>query len=200
VGLKETVRSLPDSPGVYMMKDASGEILYVGKADNLRKRVSSYFQAARRHPERIESLVSQIADVAHLPTATSAEALIYENGLIKQLSPKYNVALRDDKSYPMLKITLKEKFPRLMITREKKEDGAVYYGPYTSGKLLREALKILQKLFPLRTCNKMPARLQEKPMRAGGPKRKCLQFDIGQCLGPCEAKSPKSVTAPSSRS
>jgi len=188
VGLKETVRSLPDSPGVYMMKDASGEILYVGKADNLRKRVSSYFQAARRHPERIESLVSQIADVAHLPTATSAEALIYENGLIKQLSPKYNVALRDDKSYPMLKITLKEKFPRLMITREKKEDGAVYYGPYTSGKLLREALKILQKLFPLRTCNKMPARLQEKPMRAGGPKRKCLQFDIGQCLGPCEGK------------
>ncbi len=175
MGLKETIKNLPDSPGVYMMKSASGEILYVGKADNLRKRVASYFQNSRRHPDRIMSLVLQIADVDHLSTATSAEALIYENGLIKQLSPKYNVSLRDDKSYPMLKLTLKEKFPRLMITRERKEDGAVYYGPYTSAKLLKEALKILQKIFPLRTCNKMP-------------KKKCLEFDIGQCLGPCEGR------------
>ncbi|MDO8535907.1 MAG: excinuclease ABC subunit UvrC [Candidatus Omnitrophota bacterium] len=175
MGLKETVKNLPVSPGVYMMKSASGEILYVGKADNLRKRVSSYFQSSRRHGGRIESLVSQIADISILPTATSAEALIYENGLIKQLSPKYNVALRDDKSYPMLKITIKEKFPRLMITRERSEDGAMYYGPYTSAKLLKEALKILQKLFPLRTCNKMP-------------NGKCLEFDIGQCLGPCEGR------------
>ncbi len=175
MGLKETVKNLPDSPGVYMMKSASGEILYVGKAESLRKRVSSYFQASRRHPDRIESLVSQIADISHLPTATNAEALLYENGLIKQLSPKYNVALRDDKSYPMLKITLKERFPRLMITREKKEDGSIYYGPYTNAKLLKEALKILQKLFPLRTCNKMP-------------KRKCLEFDMALCLGPCEGR------------
>ena len=175
MGLKETVRNLPDSPGVYMMKNSSGEILYVGKADNLRKRVASYFQTSRRRPDRIESLISQIADVAYLPTATSAEALIYENGLIKQLAPKYNVALRDDKSYPMLKVTLKERFPRLMITRQVKDDGAIYYGPYTSGKLLKEALKILQKLFPLRTCKNMP-------------KRKCLEFDIGQCLGPCEGR------------
>ena len=173
MGLKETIKNLPGSPGVYMMKSASGEILYVGKADNLKKRVSSYFQTSRRHPDRIEFLVSQIADISYLPTATSAEALIYENGLIKQLCPKYNVALRDDKSYPMLKITLKEKFPRLMITRESKKDGSIYYGPYTNAKLLKEALKILQKLFPLRTCNKMP-------------KKKCLEFDINQCLGPCE--------------
>jgi excinuclease ABC subunit C len=155
------------------MKGASGEVLYVGKADNLRKRVSSYFQASGRHPDRIKSLISRIADIAHLPTATSAEALIYENGLIKQLSPKYNVALRDDKSYPMLKITLKERFPRLMITREKREDGSIYYGPYTSAKLLKEALKILRRLFPFRTCNKMPG-------------RKCLEFDMALCLGPCE--------------
>jgi excinuclease ABC subunit C len=175
VGLKETVRNLPDSPGVYMMKNASGDILYVGKAENLKKRVSSYFQASRGHTDRIESLISQISDVSYLPTATSAEALLYENGLIKQLSPKYNVALRDDKSYPMLKITLKEKFPRLMITREKKDDGSIYYGPYTAAKLLKEALKILQKLFPLRTCSKMP-------------KRKCLEFDMGHCLGPCEGR------------
>ncbi len=219
--VRRGIRNLPDSPGVYMMKSSSGEILYVGKADNLRKRVSSYFQASRRpacphgkflqsgrHPDRIALLVSQIAEITYLPTATSAEALIYENGLIKQLSPKYNVALRDDKSYPMLKITIKEKFPRLMITREKKEDGAIYYGPYTSAKLLKEALKILRKLFPLRTCNKMPAsaaggparlqgkpgpaggpaRLQGKPGPAGGPKKKCLEFDIGQCLGPCQGR------------
>ena len=108
-----------------MMKSASGEILYVGKADSLRKRVSSYFQASSRRSGRIESLVSRIADVSHLPTATSAEALLYENGLIKRLRPKYNVALRDDKSYPMLKVTLKERFPRLMIAREKKEDGSI---------------------------------------------------------------------------
>ncbi len=175
MGLKETVKKLPDSPGVYMMKSASGEVLYVGKADNLRKRVSSYFQASRRHPDRIALLVSRIADVSYLPTATSAEALIYENGLIKQLSPKYNVALRDDKSYPMLKLTLKERFPRLIITREKREDDSAYYGPYTNAKLLKEALKILQKIFPLRTCKKMP-------------KKRCLEFDIGQCLGPCEGK------------
>lgn len=175
MGLKEKIGSLPHNPGVYIMKDASGAVLYVGKADDLRKRVSSYFQASRRHPDRIESLVSQVTDISYLPTATSAEALIYENGLIKQLSPKYNVALRDDKSYPMLKITLKEKFPRLMITRERINDGSLYYGPYTSAKLLKEALKILRKLFPLRTCRKIP-------------KNRCLEFDIGQCAGPCEGR------------
>lgn len=157
------------------MKDSSGEILYVGKADDLRKRVSNYFQSSERHSGRIGSLVSQIADISHLPTATSAEALLYENGLIKQLSPKYNIALRDGKSYPMLKITIKERFPRLMITREKKSDGAVYYGPYTNAKLLKEALKILQKTFPLRTCSKIP-------------KKKCLKFDMILCLGPCEGR------------
>lgn len=186
--VRRGVKNLPHTPGVYIMKGASGEILYVGKADNLRKRVSSYFQASGRHSRRIESLVSRIADVSYLPTATSAEALLYENGLIKQLSPKYNVALRDDKSYPMLKVTLRDRFPRLMITREKKEDGSIYYGPYTNAKLLKDALKILRKLFPLRTCNKMPARLQAKFGQAGGPKRKCLEFDMGQCLGPCEGR------------
>ncbi|MDP3730859.1 MAG: excinuclease ABC subunit UvrC [Candidatus Omnitrophota bacterium] len=175
MGLKETISDLPHTPGVYIMKDSSGEILYVGKADDLRKRVSNYFQSSERHSGRIGSLVSQIADISHLPTATSAEALLYENGLIKQLSPKYNIALRDGKSYPMLKITIKERFPRLMITREKKSDGAVYYGPYTNAKLLKEALKILQKTFPLRTCSKIP-------------KKKCLKFDMILCLGPCEGR------------
>ncbi len=170
--LKEIIKDIPHSPGVYIMKDAAGKVLYIGKADDLKKRVSSYFRPLPKHSERIESLVTQIKDMSYIPTSTSAEALIYENGLIKQLSPKYNVALKDDKSYPLLKLTVNEKFPRLIMTRERKNDGAIYYGPYTSAKLLKEALKILKKLFPFRTCNKMP-------------KKTCLQFDIKQCLGPC---------------
>jgi excinuclease ABC subunit C len=173
--IKEIVKNLPQTPGVYIMKNTSGDVLYVGKANNLKKRVSSYFQASRAHPDRIELLISQVKDITFIPTATSAEALIYENGLIKQLSPKYNVALKDGKSYPLLKLTVNEKFPRLILTREKNEDGAIYYGPYTSANLLKAALKILQKLFPLRTCNKMP-------------KKECLQFHIKQCLGPCVGK------------
>ena len=175
MGVKETINKLPHSPGVYIMKNGPGDILYVGKANDLKKRVSSYFQRSRSHPERINLLVSQVVSIDFIPTSTGAEALIYENGLIKQLSPKYNVELRDDKSYPMLKLTINEKFPRLMMTREKKADGAVYYGPYTSAGLLKDALKILQKLFPLRTCNKIP-------------KKECLQFHIQQCLGPCVGK------------
>lgn len=175
MGIKETIKGLPDSPGVYIMKNGSGDVLYVGKADNLKKRVSSYFQKSNSHTERTKSLVSQVENIDFIPTSTGAEALIYENGLIKQLSPKYNVALRDDKSYPLLKLTVNEKFPRLIITRERKNDGALYYGPYTSAKLLKEALKILQKLFGLRTCNKMS-------------KRECLRFHMQQCLGPCVGK------------
>ena len=173
--IKEIVKNLPGSPGVYIMKNSSGDVLYVGKANDLKKRVSSYFQSSRRLPERIDSLVSQVNDISYIPASSSAEALIYENGLIKQLSPKYNVALRDDKSYPLLKLTINEKFPRLILTREKKDDGSVYYGPYTSAKLLKAALKILQKLFPLRACDKMP-------------KKECLQFHIKQCMGPCIGK------------
>ena len=173
--IKEKVKNLPSSSGVYLMKDADGTVIYVGKGDNLKKRVSSYFYPRRKVSERIGMLVSKIRDIEYIQTATSAEALIYENSLIKQLSPKYNVALRDDKSYPILKLTVNEKFPRLLITRQKKDDGALYYGPYTSAKLLKEAVVILKQLFPLRTCNVMP-------------KRVCLYYHIKQCPGPCEGK------------
>ena len=173
--IKEKVKTLPGSPGVYIMKDANGRVLYVGKAGNLRKRVSSYFYPNRFLNERLSQLVRLAEDIEYLPASTEAEALIYENSLIKQLSPRYNVALRDDKSYPMLKLTVNEKFPRLFMTRRKIDDGALYYGPYANAKLLREAVIILRQIFSLRSCGKLP-------------KSVCLNYHIKQCLAPCVAK------------
>ena len=173
--IKEKVRALPLTPGVYLMKDSAGAVLYVGKAGVLRKRVSSYFYPNRRSNERIDQMVRLISSIEHISTSTEAEALIYENSLIKQLSPKYNIALRDDKSYPMLKLTVNEKFPRIFITRRKVDDGALYYGPYANAKLLREAVIILRQLFPLKSCGKLP-------------KNVCLNYHIKQCIGPCAGK------------
>ena len=173
--LKEKVRALPASPGVYIMKGQDGQVLYVGKAGNLKKRVSSYFYPQRKLNERLVQLVSLVKDVEYLPASTEAEALIYENSLIKQLAPKYNVALRDDKSYPMLKLTVNEKFPRLFITRRKASDGSLYYGPYANAKLLKAALIILREIFPLRSCGRLP-------------KSPCLNYHIRQCLAPCAGK------------
>jgi excinuclease ABC subunit C len=173
--IKEKVRELPSSPGVYIMKDVRGSVLYVGKAINLRKRVSSYFYPRKALSKRIRIMALKAADIAYIGTSTEAEALIYENSLIKQLAPKYNVALRDDKSYPRLKLTVNEKFPRLLITRKKSDDGAMYYGPFTSAKLLKKALIRLREMFPLRTCIKMPRKV-------------CLDYHIKQCPGPCADK------------
>jgi len=173
--VKEKVKNLPACPGVYIMKGDAGQILYVGKAKNLKRRVSSYFYPARALTARIELMVRKIKDISYLTTSTEAEALIYENGLIKKLSPKYNVALRDDKSYPMLKLTVSERFPRLFITRKRAEDGSIYYGPYSDAKLLREAVIFLRQMFPLRSCGKMP----HSP---------CLNYHIKQCFAPCAGK------------
>ena len=171
--IKEKIKELPNSPGVYFLKGENGEVLYIGKSSNLRKRVSSYFRPQRRvRAERLEAMVGRIEDITYITTATEAEALIYENSLIKQLSPRYNVSLRDDKSYPVLKLTVSEKFPRLFMTRQRKEDGSVYYGPYTSARLLKKAVEELRQLFPLRSCGKFA-------------KRPCLNYHIKQCLGPC---------------
>ncbi len=173
--IKEKITGLPNSCGVYMMKDEAGAVLYVGKAKDLKRRVSSYFHPRGHLSARIGVLISKVRDIEYPPTSTSAEALIYENSLIKQHNPRYNVALRDDKSYPMLKLTTNEPFPRLMITRGKKNDGAVYYGPYASASLLKEALALMRRIFPLRTCGRLGKDL-------------CLSFHIKQCLGPCVDK------------
>ena len=173
--LKETVKGLPLSPGVYIMKGADGEVLYVGKASSIKKRVSSYFRRSSALPERIRIMVGKVRQITCMPTSTEAEALIYENSLIKQLTPKYNVALKDGKSYPRLKLTVNERFPRLIITRRKIDDGAAYFGPYANAALLRQAVAGLRQLFPLRTCGKMP-------------KKACLNYHIQQCPAPCEGK------------
>ena len=144
---------MPKTPGVYIFKDAQGEIIYVGKAKCLKKRVESYF--TKSLSSKTEIMVSKIADIEYKPCQTESLALILEAGLVHKYKPKYNVALRDDKSYPLVKIT-KEDFPAVCITRKRVRDRAHYFGPYTSAGLLREALRIIRKYFPYRSCERMP--------------------------------------------
>jgi excinuclease ABC subunit C len=168
--LHQRVSRLPDRPGVYLFRDADGKLLYLGKAASLRKRVSSYFRHRGLSP-RIATMMDRVADLEVRPTASEAEALLLEAQLIKTEKPYYNVAFRDDKSYPMLKIT-NEPFPRLVVTRRRLGDGARYFGPYTDAGLMHEAVRFLRRVFPLRTCRAFP-------------KTPCLEYHIGQCLAPC---------------
>jgi len=172
MGIKEKLEVMPHSPGIYMMKDSKGEVLYIGKARDLSKRVSSYFQEHRPRSARQMSLLGRVRDLDYIITASEEEALIYESNLIKEKKPKYNVELKDDKSFPFLKLTLSEKFPRLIIARKKVDDGSRYFGPYTRVKLLRSAVSVMKSIFPLRTCKKIPDEV-------------CLSYHIGQCMGPC---------------
>lgn len=175
MGLKDKIKSLPDSPGVYLMKDEEGKIIYVGKAGSLRKRVSSYFTKGSTS-SRMGLLISSVKDIDYIPANSEAEALIYEASLIKSERPKFNVELKDDKSYPYLKLTVNEKYPRLFVTRRKADDGAIYYGPYTNVKLLRQALSFMKTIFPLRVCKKLGKRL-------------CMSFYLSECLAPCADKA-----------
>ncbi len=173
--LRDKIKGLPDTPGVYKFLDSKGRIIYVGKARRLRRRVASYFQPGRVTSGRLELLVSETRDIQFIRASSEAEALIYEAGLIKDHRPKFNIELKDDKSYPFLKLTVNEKYPRLFMTRRRLKDGAAYYGPYVNVKLLKEALSFMKRVFPLRTC-----RTPRKSV--------CLEYHIGQCLGPCEGK------------
>jgi len=167
---------LPASPGVYLMKDASGEVIYVGKAASLRSRVRSYFQSQEGMAARTQSLVAEIADFEVIRTQTEAEAFLVEDSLIKEHQPRFNVRLRDDKRYPYLKIT-DEAYPRVLVVRRRFPDGARYFGPYTNVKSMRSTLKLAQKLFPIRTCT------LDLPLAI--PRRPCLNYHIGRCLAPC---------------
>jgi len=171
---------LPARPGCYLMKDSDGKILYVGKAVKLRSRVRSYFHKSAGHSDRIAMMVSKVAKIDFTVTHNEVEALILENHLIKREKPPFNVMLRDDKTYPYLKLTATEKFPRLQIVRKILKDGALYFGPYVSAKSVRSAKRLLHRVFPLRSSKDV---LDNAPLR-----RPCLNYQMKRCLGPCGGK------------
>lgn len=174
------VSTLPDSPGVYQFYDRDGKILYVGKAKNLKKRVASYFSKAHSLG-KTRVMVRKIGAVRHIVVPTESDALLLENNLIKKHQPRYNVLLKDDKSYPWICIR-KERFPRIFPTRRFIRDGSEYFGPYTSMKTVKTLLDLIRSVYPLRTCN---YDLSEEKIAAGKYKR-CLEYHLGNCLAPCE--------------
>ncbi|MBS1128733.1 MAG: uvrC [Nitrospirae bacterium] len=174
--LPEKLQNLPDEPGVYLMKDGRGHIIYVGKAVSLKSRVRSYFQKSAKD-EKTEALVRIIADLETIVTHTELEALILESTLIKKHHPRFNIILRDDKNYPYLRLDLKAEYPRLDVVRGLKKDGAVYYGPYVPAGGMWEILSLIRRTFPLATCRKEFDRSK--------PERPCVQHQIGRCMAPC---------------
>jgi len=181
------IQTLPDSPGVYQYFDKDDKLLYVGKAKNLKKRVMSYFN--KMHDSgRINVMVRKIVNIKHIVVLTESEALLLENNLIKRLQPRYNVLLKDDKTYPWICIK-KEPFPRIFSTRKIIKDGSEYFGPYTSFKVVYTLLDLIKELYPLRTCN---YDLSEQNIRSGKYKV-CLEYHLGNCKGPCEGHEPFGV-------
>lgn len=171
--IKNALAVLPEKPGVYLMHDASGKVIYVGKAVVLKNRVRSYFRNLASHTPKVKAMVAKIAEIETIVTSSEVEALILECNLIKKYRPHYNISLKDDKTYPYLKVTLQEDFPRLYVTRRQLRDGARYYGPYADAGAMHATVKLLRSMFPLRTCRKM------------NPDRPCLNYHIKRCLAPC---------------
>lgn len=177
--LKEELKKLPDSPGVYLMHDKNDEIIYVGKAIRLKRRVSSYFRHMNNRSPKIEKMISLIDYFEYIVTDSELEALVLENNLIKEHKPKYNTMLKDDKSYPFMKVTVQEDFPRVLFARQMKRDGAKYFGPYTSAAAVKDTIELIQKLYGIRTCNKsLPKEI--------GLGRPCLYHQMKQCAAPCQ--------------
>ena len=176
---EEELKKLPGKPGVYIMRDDKDTILYVGKAINLHNRVRSYFRKIHGRGPQIEKMVTQIARFEYIVTDSELEALVLENNLIKENSPKYNTLLKDDKTYPFIKVTVAEKYPRILFSREMKKDKSRYFGPYTSAAAVKDTIELLNKLFKLRTCNRVLP-------RDIGQDRPCLNYHIGQCSAPCQ--------------
>ena len=171
--IKKALAVLPDKPGVYLMHDAEGKVIYVGKAVVLKNRVRSYFRNLASHTPKVKAMVAKIAEIETIVTSSEVEALILECNLIKKYRPRYNISLKDDKTYPYLKVTMQEDLPRLYMTRRLQRDGAKYYGPYADAGAMHATVKLLRTMFPLRTCRKM------------NPDRPCLNYHIKRCLAPC---------------
>lgn len=177
--LAEELHKLPDLPGVYLMHGKNDEIIYVGKAIRLKRRVSSYFRKIPNRSPKIEKMISLIDYFEYIVTDSELEALVLENNLIKEHRPKYNTMLKDDKSYPFMKVTVQEDFPRVLFARQMKRDGAKYFGPYTSAGAVKDTIELLQKLYGIRTCNKsLPKEI--------GVGRPCLYYQMKQCGAPCQ--------------
>ncbi|MCR2043959.1 excinuclease ABC subunit UvrC [Anaerosalibacter massiliensis] len=177
--IDEELKKLPDKPGVYIMKNENGEVIYVGKAISLKKRVRQYFQSSRNNTLKVRTMVKNISEFEYIIVDNEVEALILEANLIKKHKPKYNVLLRDDKQYPYIKITTNEKYSRVIKTRKILKDGAKYFGPYPSGYAVNDTLDIIRTLYPIRTCK----------LKLDGTKvinRPCLNYYIGRCLAPCQ--------------
>lgn len=175
----EELKKLPPSPGVYLMHDAADTIIYVGKAVNLHNRVRSYFRKIVGRGPQIDRMVQQIARFEYIVTDSELEALVLENNLIKEYSPKYNTMLKDDKTYPYIKVTVGEDYPRIFFSREMKKDRSRYFGPYTSAAAVKDTIDLMNKLYQLRTCNR-------KLPRDIGLERPCLNYHIRQCMAPCQ--------------
>lgn len=177
--LEEKLKFLPAGPGVYLYKDDDGKIIYVGKALSLRNRVRSYFQPGAQQPPKIRLMLEKVADFDIIVTDSEVEALILEQNLIKEHRPRYNVMYKDDKSYPYLKVTLGDDFPRVMITRRHIKDGSRYFGPYTRVGAVNETMRLLKKIFPFRSCKQKEPAVRTRP---------CLNYHIKRCLGPCSGQ------------
>ncbi len=176
---EEELKKLPGKPGVYIMHDSKDAIIYVGKAVSLKNRVRSYFRASTKKTPKIQKMVSLIARFEYIVTDSELEALVLENNLIKEHSPKYNTMLKDDKTYPYIKVTISEPFPRILFARQMKKDRSKYFGPYTSAAAVKDTIELMNKLYKLRTCN----RSLPQDIKKGRP---CLNYHIKQCFGPCQ--------------
>ena len=182
--IPEELKKLPDRPGVYIMKDEAGTIIYVGKAVVLKNRVRQYFQNSVNHTPKVIAMVSRISQFEYIVTDSELEALILECNLIKKYKPKYNILLKDDKNYPFIKVTTNEDYPRVIVVRKQEKDGAKYFGPFSSAYAVNETLEVIKKLFPIKSCNKVFP-------RDFGKGRPCLNFHIKQCLGLCAGNVSK---------
>ncbi len=174
--IKERLQILPDLPGVYLMKNHRGTVIYVGKAISLKDRVRSYFHKGANLSPRTASMVQHIEDIEWIVTGSDLEAFILENNLIKKHKPRYNIILRDDKNYPFLRLSVGDKFPRITVVRRIKRDGALYFGPYVPAGAMRETLRIIKRIFPLATCKIDLNKKYDRP---------CIEYEIGRCIGPC---------------
>lgn len=183
--IQEHLKKLPDSPGVYIMKDISGNVIYVGKAVVLKNRVRQYFQSSKNHTSKVKSMVKNISSFEYIMTDSETEALILECNLIKRYRPKYNVLLRDDKTYPYIKVTVNEDYPRVYKVRKIKKDGAKYFGPYTNITAVNDTLETIREIYPIRQCRIDIDRAIKNKMRP------CLNYHIKKCMGPCTGNVSK---------